>query len=382
MINYNNHNITGISYNNHSIKYVYGCGGNLVWSGGTGPTPTTRKFYAEYIGGQTYSAECDGNAELTSATTRPSGYEYTAMTKAIIGDCITTTFASFRDCISLTSVGSIGSGASVEIPSSVTGLGGQYGKGTFQNCSGLTSVNLPNTITDLGQDLFLNCANLSSVRLSDNVTGIAQGCFDSCVSLQSLDISNTKAGGIGDNAFFKCTGLTSIITPTTLKSVSDEAFSGCTNLLSFNAPNVNYIGADAFNNCTSLSSVTVSNNYPAFTLANTAFLGCTNLKRLNSNVDGVINIPNVNYLRVMIFYGCTSITTVNIPSGITSIGQGCFSNCSGLTTVKVEATTPPTLGASVFDGTNLQNIYVPSASVETYKTSGWSDFASIIQPIP
>jgi hypothetical protein len=68
---------------------------------------------------------------------------------------------------------------------------------------------------------------------------------------------------------------------------------------------------------------------------------------------------------------------------VTSIGDGAFRACSNLTTLTVQATTPPTLGSSALSGTNTNLVIkVPSASVNTYKAaSGWSDYASKIQAI-
>ena len=80
---------------------------------------------------------------------------------------------------------------------------------------------------------------------------------------------------------------------------------------------------------------------------------------------------------------CTGLTSCTIGSGVTSIGDSAFQICTSLTSITVNATTPPTLGSVAFDNTNDCPIYVPSASVNTYKTaSGWSTYASRIQAIP
>lgn len=82
------------------------------------------------------------------------------------------------------------------------------------------------------------------------------------------------------------------------------------------------------------------------------------------------------------FFYCGGLSSVTIGNNVTSIGHYAFQSCSGLTSVTVEATTPPTLGSSALDNTGNSPIYVPSATVETYKSaSGWSDYTSRIEAI-
>jgi len=106
-----------------------------------------------------------------------------------------------------------------------------------------------------------------------------------------------------------------------------------------------------------------------------AFLNCTELQK--------ITIPNsVTSIGIQAFNGC-GFRNIIIPSSVTSIDMLSFNNCQSLRTVTIEATIPPTLSRYVFDGTNNCIFYVPSASVDAYKTaSRWSDYASRIQAIP
>lgn len=84
------------------------------------------------------------------------------------------------------------------------------------------------------------------------------------------------------------------------------------------------------------------------------------------------------------FYYCSSLVSILIPNSITNIGYSAFSQCVLLSNVTVKSVTPPTLDGSIFFNTPLNLvIYVPSESVETYKSaSGWSTYANKIQPIP
>ena len=78
------------------------------------------------------------------------------------------------------------------------------------------------------------------------------------------------------------------------------------------------------------------------------------------------------------------MTSVTIPNSVTSIGQQAFAYCSTLTSVTVEATTPPTLGSDAFsNNASGRKIYVPSESVSSYQAaSGWSTYASDIEAKP
>lgn len=85
-----------------------------------------------------------------------------------------------------------------------------------------------------------------------------------------------------------------------------------------------------------------------------------------------------------VFYNCTGTTNATIGSGITYIGASAFSNCRSLTSITVNATTPPQLDGNTFTNTNNCPIYVPASAVEEYQTStstGWHIYASRIEAI-
>ena len=157
--------------------------------------------------------------------------------------------------------------------------------------------------------------------------------------------------------------------------ISNSAFANCSGLISVEIPsNVININQYAFYYCHSLTSVTIPNSVTS--IGQWAFFSCTNLTS--------VEIPSsVTSIGKTAFYNCTRLTSVTIPSGVTSIGDQAFYNCNKLTSITCLATTPPTLGSnttSVFYSTNNCPIYVPSGSVDTYKSS-WSEYASRIQAI-
>ena len=189
--------------------------------------------------------------------------------------------------------------------------------------------NVENTIIAYGD---IDTNNLVAAEVGSCVTELRAdesyyGAFDSAVSLTSVTL-NEGLQIIGVSAFYYCRSLPSVEIPNSVTS----------------------IGNSAFFQCESLTSVTIPNSV--------------------TSIDGAA------------FFYCRSLSSVTIPSGVTFIGDSAFFQCESLTAITCEATTPPRLGSSVFDSTNNCQIYVPSASVEAYKTaSGWSTYASRIQPI-
>ncbi len=198
------------------------------------------------------------------------------------------------------------------IPSSlksVTVTGGNKLLGAFSNCTGLTSVTIPDSVTSIGDSAFDSCTGLTSITIPDNVTSI------------------------GEKAFYYCTGLTSITIPEGVTNIGNAAFSGCTGLTSITIPEgVTSIANNVFSNCTGLTSVTIS--------------------------DSLTSIGN------SAFSGCTGLTSITIPDGVTSIGGYAFKNCSGLRSIIIPSSVT-SIGYDAFDGcTNLQTVYYGGTSTQ------------------
>ncbi|MCQ2254846.1 MAG: leucine-rich repeat protein [Bacteroidaceae bacterium] len=184
---------------------------------------------------------------------------------------------------------------------------------------------------------------------------------------------------IGNYAFYKCTGLTSIEIPNSVTSIGSSAFSLCSSLTSIAIPNsVASIGWDAFYNCTSLNSVNIPNS--VLSISPEAFYHCAALTS--------ITIPNsVTSIGQYAFRYCYNLASVSIPNSVTSIGEAAFGNCEKLTSVYCYATEIPSTRYEDFE--QFENcplyratLYVPASSLDAYKTKyPWSRFM-YIQPLP
>lgn len=149
-------------------------------------------------------------------------------------------------------VTSIGNGAfynctglsSVTIPNSITGIE----VFAFRGCSGLTSVIIPNSVTTIGDSAFEECSSMTSVTIPNSVTTVGDYAFSYCFALSSVTIgSSVKSIGKGTFAF--CLGLSSVTIGNSVKSIEQHAFSYCDNLSSIESQNVNPIGLySAFSN--------------------------------------------------------------------------------------------------------------------------------------
>ena len=256
------------------------------------------------------------------------------------------------------------------------------GTSAFKN-TGLTSIEIPASVTSIGNNAFISCSNLASMTVADGNTvyDSRNGCnaiIEKSTNTLILGCKNSTipvgVTSIGNYAFYDCTGLTSIDIPAGVTSIGVSAFSGCTGLTSIDIPaGVTSIGSSAFYGCTNLTSIDIPAGVTS--IGNDAFYGCTGLTS--------IEIPaNVTSIRNYTFYGCTGLTSIDIPAGVTSIGEYAFQNCSNLATVTVYAPSCTLRDNAFANCEELANIYVFSDKVASYQAArNWSAYEDIITAI-
>ena len=243
----------------------------------------------------------------------------------------------FRDCMNLTSI---------TIPNSVT----EIGISTFENCTNLEYMTMPNSVTSIGSSAFYGCSSLTSINISDGVTEIDSDAFKGCSSLTSITIPDSVTS-IGYDAFRCCSSLKNINIPNSVTSIGDSAFYGCSSLTSINIPDgVTSIGNWTFEDCSSLTSITIPDSVTSIGFR--AFEGCSSLTSITIP-DSVTSIDNDA------FRGCTSLTSITIPNSVTSIGDGAFRCCSSLTSINIPDGVT-SIGSSAFEGcSSLTSINIP-----------------------
>ena len=138
----------------------------------------------------------------------------------------------------------------------MTVTGGSILYGAFSDCSGLTSITIPDGVTSIGIYAFGDCSGLTSIVIPDSVTSIEQWAFEGCSELTSITIPDGVTS-IGPGAFLRCSELTSITIPEGVTSIGYNAFNNCVTLTSITIPDsVTSIGYNAFHNCASLTTIT------------------------------------------------------------------------------------------------------------------------------
>lgn len=218
--------------------------------------------------------------------------------------------------------------------------------GSFKNCTSISSIILPNSVTEIATEAFMGCVGLQSIKLSNNMTQISSLAFKDCSSLFSVEFKNIE--GIDYNAFENCVSLRVLNLPLTLRYIDNSAFKGCSNLIYVTfPPSTTYLGIGAFENCSSINNIIVYGDIysRAFKncvnlesvsmlggtmITNSAFEGCKKLNRINLSTE-------LTYIGDNAFKDCSLLICITIPENVTQIGSDAFKNCVRLNTVFIDS---------------------------------------------
>ena len=310
-----------------------------------------------------------------------------------------------------------------------------YYYGAFSDCTALTSIEIPASVETIEAAAFMRCSKLATVTFEKgSKLKTIGGGYSS-----SSSTTTTTAYSYYYGAFSDCTALTSIEIPASVETIKATAFQGCSSLATVTfekGSKLKTIGGSyysyyygAFYGCTSLTSIEIPASVETIEAA--AFMRCSKLATVTFEKGSKLKTIGGSYYSYYYgaFYGCTSLTSIEIPASVETIEAAAFmrcsklatvtfekgsklktidgyafSNCTALTTVdmsactqvtvigeyafyedsklqlfKIGTRTPPSCGRNVFTGINSYSVLkVPAGCVDAYKKAyHWKEFTTI-----
>ena len=247
--------------------------------------------------------------------------------------------------------------------------------GFFEGCSALTSIVIPNSVKNIGENAFKGGANLVSISIPNDITYIGVNAFEDTPWYSTLPDGELYLGQV----FYKYKGEMPENTSIRIKDgtigITTHAFEGRSKLVSVIIPNsVTQIGGAIFSNCTSLKNVVLPIGIKSLGSYCTFY---TTISPSLCRFDGF-------------FSNCSSLTSVTLPHNIETIGENAFSSCTSLDTIFSYPQDPPIrlYGGYSYDeyfdafyNTNIKEIFVHKKSLQLYQNQ-WSGVAENISPIP
>ena len=259
----------------------------------------------------------------------------------------------------------------------------------FNDCVGLTSVIIPDSVTRIGNYAFYGCSSLTSVAIGNGVTSIGQYAFEDCSGLTSVAIGNGVTS-IGYRAFYGCSSLISTVIGNGLTSIGSDAFYGCYKLVEvYNKSQLNIVAGSSGNGYVAYYAKNVykQEGGSRLTTDENGFVfyydGATGyLVGYTGNENELVLPDSVTRIGNYAFYGCSSLTSITIPDSVTSIGNSAFSGCSGLTSIIIPDSVTSIGGDAFWGCSGLTSIIIPDSvtSIGGGAFRGCSGLTSIIIP--
>lgn len=359
-------------------------------------------------------ANCGLEGEFALPVTIALGNEVFAengsLTKVVLaGNYATLGKGTFKDCAGI-------EGVVVETGSTIAATGDE----TFAGCNKMLSLEIKGSINEIGKGAFKDCSRLGKVTFASSTQAAALKTISADAFRNSPEVTLplsqlVNLSSIGDYAFYGNTALVQIRIPAALSSLGSYAF-GKTNISELNfasGSRLAQIGAGAFYSCPRLNDIDLSNygqnaaasqisiganafyGSTAFTkieipsrvttIEKQAFQGCSELNtvlfgdlredgtRASSQLTAVGESSFANCARLQMmdfsntqlkaisnkaFSGCTSLSSVLLPSTILSIGDQAFTACPNIFNLAIYASAPPYVSSTAFDASNLSKLVV------------------------
>lgn len=258
---------------------------------------------------------------------------------------------------------------------------GRIKTGAFMGCSGLQKLSLGIGVTKFDGTAFKNCTNISgALVLPDALDTIPSGVFDNCTKIVSVTIGKNVKKISGFNG---CTGIKTVYN---FSYISLVPHTGGVDNPAYYADrvynNMDVQGEFVFSG-TSLIGYTgnaTDVTLPA-TYKNSSYIIGANAFADASQLTSVTIPTAVTSIGESAFAKCIGLTSITIPISVTSIGQKAFENCTNISEFHCEAQTPPTANANTFSNVPTSaTLYIPGGSLSAYSSApGWNQFTNIVE---
>ena len=233
------------------------------------------------------------------------------------------------------------------------------------------------TVVGIGSSAFEGNTNLRFLHLPDTLTSIGYSAFRDCINLGTIEFPESLIE-INGYAFYGCNGLTDIKLPSNLQTLGSWSFGSCANLQSVWIPKTitnetSYVYNGPFDDCGKLKSITFADGIT--NIPSGLFAGCTGIESIeipdtvteilvsafaDSSIQSVKIGSGLTTISNYAFYSCKNLTEINLPKSLTSIGYSAFRDCINLGTIEFPESLIEINGSAFYGCNSLTSIKLPS----------------------